>query len=98
MSELAPRFDALRELLISPASALVTIENTAGKFFAGQTVYSDLIPQTPVALPSPPPGELEGTARDAMLIELAQQREAIAASRIWGPYAMKVRGCGSSTS
>jgi multidrug efflux system membrane fusion protein len=47
---LAPRFDALRELLVSPASALVTIENTAGKFFAGQTVYSDLIPQTPVAL------------------------------------------------
>jgi multidrug efflux pump subunit AcrA (membrane-fusion protein) len=47
---LAPRFDALRELLVSPASALVTIENAAGKFFAGQTVYSDLIPQTPVAL------------------------------------------------
>jgi RND family efflux transporter MFP subunit len=47
---LAPRFDALRELLISPASALVTIENTAGKLFAGQTVYSELIPQTPVAL------------------------------------------------
>ena len=47
---LSPRFDALRELLISPASALVTIENGAGKFFAGQTVYSDLIPLTPVAL------------------------------------------------
>jgi multidrug efflux system membrane fusion protein len=47
---LAPRFDALRELLISPASALVTIENPSGKYFAGQTVYSDLIPQTPVAL------------------------------------------------
>jgi multidrug efflux system membrane fusion protein len=47
---LSPRFDALRELLISPASALVTIENAAGKFFAGQTVYSDLIPLTPVAL------------------------------------------------
>jgi multidrug efflux pump subunit AcrA (membrane-fusion protein) len=47
---LSPRFDALRELLISPASALVTIENGAGKFFAGQTVYSDLIPLTPVAV------------------------------------------------
>jgi multidrug efflux pump subunit AcrA (membrane-fusion protein) len=47
---LAPRFDALRELTISPASALVTIENTAGKFFSGQTVYSDLIPLNPVAL------------------------------------------------
>ena len=47
---LAERFDALRELTISPASALVSIENPAGKFAPGQTVYSDLSPLTPVAL------------------------------------------------
>jgi multidrug efflux pump subunit AcrA (membrane-fusion protein) len=47
---LAPRFDALRELTISPASALVSVDNSAGKFFAGQTVYSEMVPLTPVAL------------------------------------------------
>jgi len=47
---LAPKFDALRELTISPASALVSVDNSAGKFFAGQTVYSEMIPLTPVAL------------------------------------------------
>lgn len=47
---LAEKFDPLRELTVSPASALVSIENTQGKLFAGQTVYSDLIPLAPVAL------------------------------------------------
>jgi multidrug efflux system membrane fusion protein len=47
---LAEKFDPLRELTVSPASALVALDNAAGKFFAGQTVYSDLIPLAPVAL------------------------------------------------
>ena len=47
---LADKFDPLRELTVSPASAIVSVENTQGKLFAGQTVYSDLIPLAPVAL------------------------------------------------
>ncbi len=47
---LAERFDPLRELTVSPASAIVSIDNAGGKLFAGQTVYSDLIPLAPVAL------------------------------------------------
>jgi multidrug efflux system membrane fusion protein len=47
---LASKFDPLRELTVSPVSALVSIDNSAGKFFAGQTVYSDLIPLAPVAV------------------------------------------------
>jgi multidrug efflux system membrane fusion protein len=50
VTALASRFDALRELTVSPASAVVSIDNSAGKFFAGQTVYSDLVPLSPVAL------------------------------------------------
>jgi membrane fusion protein, multidrug efflux system len=47
---LAQKFDAIRELTVSPASALVSIDNSAGKLAAGQTVFSDLIPLAPVAL------------------------------------------------
>jgi multidrug efflux system membrane fusion protein len=47
---LGSKFDPLRELTVSPVSALVSIDNSAGKFFAGQTVYSDLIPLAPVAV------------------------------------------------
>jgi len=47
---LSARFDPLRELTVSPASALVSVDNSAGKFFAGQTVFCDLIPLAPVAL------------------------------------------------
>jgi multidrug efflux system membrane fusion protein len=50
VTALSPRFDALRELTVSPASAVVSIDNAGGKFAAGQTVYSDLIPLSPVAL------------------------------------------------
>jgi multidrug efflux pump subunit AcrA (membrane-fusion protein) len=49
---LAQKFDALRELTVSPASAVVTIDNSSGKLAAGQTVHSDLIPLAPVALVS----------------------------------------------
>lgn len=52
LAPLSPRFDALRELTVSPASAIVSIDNAGGKFASGQTVYSDLIPSTPVALVS----------------------------------------------
>ncbi|MBI3865899.1 MAG: HlyD family efflux transporter periplasmic adaptor subunit [Planctomycetia bacterium] len=45
---LAAKFGALRELTVSPASAIVTIDNSGGKLAAGQTVYSDLIPLAPV--------------------------------------------------
>jgi RND family efflux transporter MFP subunit len=50
VSALAAQFDALRELAISPASAIVGIDNAGGKFSAGQTVYADLIPRAPVTL------------------------------------------------
>lgn len=47
---LGTQFDALRELTTSPASALVSIDNSAGTYTAGQTVYSDLIPLAPVTV------------------------------------------------
>jgi membrane fusion protein (multidrug efflux system) len=50
VSALAAQFDALRELAISPASAIVSIDNASGKFSAGQTVYAELIPLAPVTL------------------------------------------------
>src|SRR5262249_21344657 len=50
VTALAERFDPLRELTVSPASAVVSVDNSAGKFAAGQTVFSDLIPLAPVAV------------------------------------------------
>ncbi len=50
VTALAAGFDSLRELTVSPASAVVSLDNTAAKFFAGQTVYSDLVPLSPVAM------------------------------------------------
>jgi multidrug efflux system membrane fusion protein len=50
VAALAERFDPLRELTVSPASAVVSVDNSAGKFAAGQTVFSDLIPLSPVAV------------------------------------------------
>lgn len=47
---LPAQFDALRELVVSPASAIVSVDNAAGRFAAGQTVYSELIPLTAVTL------------------------------------------------
>ncbi|MFN0053368.1 MAG: efflux RND transporter periplasmic adaptor subunit [Planctomycetales bacterium] len=43
-------FEPLRDLTVSPASALVSIDNAQGRLAPGQTVYSDLIPLAPVAL------------------------------------------------
>jgi multidrug efflux pump subunit AcrA (membrane-fusion protein) len=45
---LSPRFEPLRELFLSIATAQVIIENANGKFAEGQTVYSDVIPRAPV--------------------------------------------------
>ena len=42
------RFDALRELFDSVASAVVVVENGDGRLKAGQTVYVPLIPRQPV--------------------------------------------------
>jgi multidrug efflux system membrane fusion protein len=50
VTALGARFDPLRELTVSPASAVVSVDNAAGKFHDGQTVYADLIPLAPVAL------------------------------------------------
>ena len=46
---LASQFDPLRDLFQSPASGRVVLENTGGKWRAGQTVYSPMIPRFPVA-------------------------------------------------
>ena len=46
---LLPRFEPLRELFVSVATAVVMVENANGKYSEGQTVYADLIPRAPVA-------------------------------------------------
>jgi len=50
VSALTPEFEPLRELTISPATAIVSIDNSSGKFASGQTVYCDLIPLLPVTV------------------------------------------------
>ena len=46
---LTPQFDPLRDLFLSPATGRVVLENTGGKWRAGQTVHSSMIPRLPVA-------------------------------------------------
>jgi len=46
---LAERFETLRELVGSVASAIVVVENSDGKYKAGQTVYSEIIPRQYIA-------------------------------------------------
>ena len=46
---LSPQLDPLRDLFLSPATGRVLLENTGGKWRAGQTVYSPMIPRLPVA-------------------------------------------------
>lgn len=46
---LGRRFEPLRELFLSIATAVLTVDNSGNKFSEGQTVYSDLIPRTPVS-------------------------------------------------
>jgi biotin carboxyl carrier protein len=45
---LEPQFEPLRDLADSLASAVVSIDNSGGKFHAGQAVYVPLIPFAPV--------------------------------------------------
>jgi RND family efflux transporter MFP subunit len=45
---LNPRFEPLRDLFLSIASAQAVIDNPTGQYSAGQTVYSELIPRQPV--------------------------------------------------
>lgn len=46
---LNPRFEPLRDLADSIASAIVQIDNPDGRFHVGQTVYSSMIPLAPVS-------------------------------------------------
>ena len=68
---LAEKFDPLRELTVSPASAFVSVDNTSGKLFAGQTVYSDLIPLAPVALV--PSGSISNAAEGNRKVQVLRE-------------------------
>ncbi|MBX3441036.1 MAG: HlyD family efflux transporter periplasmic adaptor subunit [Planctomyces sp.] len=46
---LRPQFEPLRDLFVSVATGVASIDNSGGKFQAGQTVFSPLIPRQPVA-------------------------------------------------
>ena len=46
---LASRFEALRDLVPSAASAILVVPNTDGRLRAGQTVYSPFVPRDVVA-------------------------------------------------
>ena len=46
---LTAEFDPLRDLFPSPATGRIVLENAGGKWRAGQTVYSPMIPRLPVA-------------------------------------------------
>lgn len=46
---LSPQFDPLRDLFPSPATGRILLDNAGGKWRAGMTVYSPMIPRNPVA-------------------------------------------------
>lgn len=63
------RFDALRELFDSVASAIVVVENGVGNYKAGQTVYVPLIPRQPVMeVPSSAIGNLPDGQRKVQVV------------------------------
>jgi multidrug efflux pump subunit AcrA (membrane-fusion protein) len=68
---LAEKFDPLRELTVSPASAIVSVDNAQGKLFAGQTVYSDLIPLAPVALV--PSGSISNASEGSRKVQVLRE-------------------------
>lgn len=84
---LADRFEPLRDLFLSVASGIATVDNKAGKLRAGQTVYSTMIPRDPVvevptaALSNAPEGERkvqvirDGFVRDVKVLPLGQVGE-----------------------
>ncbi|MBX3437969.1 MAG: biotin/lipoyl-binding protein [Planctomycetaceae bacterium] len=45
---LTPPFEPLRELFQSIATGVANVENKAGAWYPGQTVYASLVPRTPV--------------------------------------------------
>jgi multidrug efflux pump subunit AcrA (membrane-fusion protein) len=81
------RFEPLRDLFLSVASGIALVDNSAGKFRAGQTVYSPMIPREPVveiptaALANSSDGERkvqvirEGFVRDIRVQPLGQVGE-----------------------
>ncbi len=70
------RFDALRELFDSVASAIVVIENGVGNYKAGQTVYVPLIPRQPVMeVPSSAIGNLPDGQRKVQVVRQTTVRD-----------------------
>lgn len=66
---LLPKFDALRDLFESVASAVVVLENPDGKFKPGQTVYVPLIPRhSVVEVPSGAVGNLSDGGRKVQVL------------------------------
>jgi multidrug efflux pump subunit AcrA (membrane-fusion protein) len=73
---LHPRFDALRELFDSVASAIVVIENASGQYKAGQTVYVPLIPRQPVMeVPTSSVGNLTDGQRKVQVVRQFSVRD-----------------------
>jgi multidrug efflux pump subunit AcrA (membrane-fusion protein) len=66
---LSPRFEVLRDLFESVASAIVVVDNADGKFKPGQTVYVPLIPRQPIAeVPSSAIGNLPDGQRKVQVV------------------------------
>uniref|UniRef100_A0A7C4LQC0 HlyD family efflux transporter periplasmic adaptor subunit n=1 Tax=Schlesneria paludicola TaxID=360056 RepID=A0A7C4LQC0_9PLAN len=94
---LAPRFDPLRDLFESVASAIVVVDNPDGKYKPGQTVYVPLIPRHPVVeLPSGAVGNLSDGGRKVQVLRQWIVRDlpvtvmgSVGSSRVFvsGPFA-----------
>lgn len=66
---LGSRFESLRKFVPSIASAIVVIDNSGGKFRAGQTAYSPLIPRHPVTeVPSAAIGNAAEGKREVQVV------------------------------
>ncbi len=94
---LSSRFDALRELFDSVASAVVVVDNADSRFKAGQTVYVPLIPRQPVMeVPSSAIGNLPDGHRKVQVVRQFTVRDvpvilmgSVGANRLFvsGPFA-----------
>lgn len=65
---LSPRFDVLRDLFESIASATVVLDNPNGKWKPGQTVYVPLIPRFPVV--EAPSGAIGNTGEGGRKVQV----------------------------
>lgn len=66
---LAARFEPLREIVNSVASAVVVLDNASGEFQAGQTVYAPLIPRYAVTeIPTAAVVNGEGGTRQVQIV------------------------------